>query len=336
MTTTPAPAAGAPLRLDYAGLLYWDRTLALLTGEVAPEGVALDYVAVDRPAELFREQAQHARYAVSEMSLSTYLMLRDRADDRLAGLPVFPSRNFRHGQVYVAAGGGITRPKDLRGRRVGVPEYQITAALWVRGLLRDDHGVEPRDLHWFVGGLREPSFSERLAHAPPPGVRIERIPGDRWLEDMLATGDLDALVTVTPPPCLADGRCRRLFEDHVEVERAYHRRTGIFPIMHLVVCRRAELDAYPGLARRLFDAFEGAKARGRERLRYTSALAVSLPWLGPALEEVDATFGGDAFPYGIAANRAPLEAAVRYAHEQGLTARRLRVEELFSQELADT
>lgn len=322
------------LSLTYGGLLYFDRTLGLLTGDVAPAGVELDYKVFPGPADLFRRQCRDAEFAVSEMSMASYLIMRGRGDERFVGLPVFLSRNFRHGQVYVNAKAGISEPSELKGRRVGVFEYQMTAALWIRGFLQHDYGVHPRQMSWFEGGLDVPTGDPRMPIEPPDGVRIERIPADATLEVMLKNGDIDALFSTRPPRTLnrADGAVRRLFPEYLAVERDYFARTGMFPIMHLVVVRRDVYEANRWVASALFDAFVEAKRLGQRRMRATAGLAVALPWLAPALDEIDTLFDGDAFPYGMAANAKVIDAMTAYAHEQGLTSRRIAAHDLFAEE----
>lgn len=323
------------LPLTYAGLSYFDRTVPLEQGTVDVPGVDLNYVAFRSPGDLFRRQAQHAEFEASEMSLSTFIMLIARGDTRFVGIPVFVSRNFRHSQVYVHEDAGIEDPADLAGRDVGIFEYQMTAALWIRAFLQHDHGVAPSDLRWWEGGLIEPGYAERLPVELPPGIDVSRIPADRTLEGMLAAGDLDALVTVQPPRGFGGGGLpvRRLFPDHREVELDYYRRTGLFPIMHLVVLRRDVYEAHRWLPVTLLQAFTAAKDAGAARLRALTGLAVGLPWLAVSLAEVDDLFGGDAFPYGVPANRETLEAAARYSQEQGLAPREVAVDELFAPEV---
>lgn len=326
------------MRLTYRGLSYWDRTLPIEQGTVTVPGLDLEFEVVERPGDLFRRQAQDAEFAASEMSLSTYLMVRARGDDRLLGVPIFPSRNFRHRDVYLRPGLEIDDPRSLRGMRLGVPEYQMTAALWIRGLLEDEYDLRPDDVTWCVGGLRDASYEPRLTHDPPRGVRIDRIPRGRWLEEMLASGDIDALVTVTPPPTLGStvDAVHRLFPDYVSQERAFHGRTGIFPIMHLVVCRSAEVAREPQLPRLLYDLFDRSRQVALERLRYLSCLAVGLPWLPDHLADIEATFDGDPFASGIAANATSIGAAMDYAVRQGLVDRTLRLDEIFAPQLLDT
>ena len=322
------------LSLRYAGVAYFDRTRPLELGEVVPEGIDLEFVGFDNVGELFRRMAQEADFEVSEMSLSTLCMMVSRGDDRLVGIPVFPSRAFRQSQIYVHAGAGIEKPQDLAGRRVGVPEYQMTAALWIRAVLEHDYGVPPSAVRWQTGGLKTPAYQERFHHDLPEGVTLERIPADKALEPMLAAGELDALIHAHQPDEFRAGNpaVARLFPDYRAVERDYYGRTGLFPIMHTVVVRRDVYDANPWIARSLLDAFEEAKRRARERLRDQDTLAVMHPWLAAELDCVKAEFGGDPFAYGLEANRKVLEATTQYSFEQGLSVRKLDPAELFAAE----
>ncbi|MDQ1662970.1 MAG: 4,5-dihydroxyphthalate decarboxylase [Blastococcus sp.] len=333
--TEEEDAVSAPLPVSYGGLLYWDRTLPLLLGQVTPEGVALDYDVHESAPALFDRQIQEQIYDVSEMSASSFLVLVGRGDDRFVGLPIYVSRNFRQGQIYVSDRSGIAEPADLRGKRVGVLEYQMTAALWIRAFLLHDYGVDPSEIRWQTGGLTKPQWQERLPVDLPSGVSLERIPAGKTLEGMLAAGELDALITAQPPQAFRAGQTspiRRLFSDYEATERAYYQRTGLFPVMHLVVIRRDVYEANRWLARSLLEAFEAAKEQGQRRLRAITGLAVGLPWLAPAIDTVDQMFGGDAFPYGMAPNERVLEAMTQYAHEQGLTPRKVDVGELCAPE----
>ncbi len=324
------------LRLTYGGYVYLDRTRALQFGQVAPEGIDLNFETVEI-SELFRRMAQHVEFDVAEMSLSTYMLMLGQGDDRLVGIPVFLSRAFRHSRVFVNTASGIDEPVDLAGKKVGTPEFQMTAGLWIRGFLQHDYGVKPADMSWFYGGSDEPVYAERRHHEAPPGVSLEQIPAGRTLSQMIESGELAALITAADPEPFRRGSpdVARLFPDPWQVERDYYRRTGIFPIMHLVVIRRDVYERNRWAAASLMNAFIESKRLGLERMRLTGALPVGIPWLAPAIEEVDEIFGGDAFPYGFEQNRTALEAATAYAHEQGLTARRLEPAELFAPETLD-
>jgi 4,5-dihydroxyphthalate decarboxylase len=328
----------AKLRLQYAGVSYYDKTRALERGEVVPDGIDFEYVQFEDVAELFRVLAQDpTAFDAAEMSTSTLTMMISRGDDRLVGIPVFTSKAFRHSQVYVNVASGIERPEDLAGKRVGVPEYQMTAAVWIRAFLQHDYGVAPDEMHWLTGGLETPSYAERLHHEPPPGVTIELIPAGSTLEEMLDSGEIDALATARAPRPFREGtgRVRRLFPDYRAVEEEYLRRTGIYPIMHTVVLQRTIYEANRWAPVALADAFEEARHHGRERLRDLDTLAVMHPWIAAELEELKgpfAHFGGDPFAYGLEVNRHVLEALMEHAWEQRLPARKVEVDELFAPE----
>lgn len=322
------------LRLSYGGVSYLDRTRALETGAVVPAGIDLMYVVPESIADLFRGVANHAEFDVAEMSFCTLMIMVAKGDDRLVGLPIFPSRAFRHSQIYVNANAGLNSPSDLAGRQVGIQEYQMTAALWVRAHLEHDYQVRPDQIHWKTGGLYVPRFADRMPIELPPGVELSRIPDGETLEGMLLDGRLDALVTTEPPRAFVARRpeVTRLFRDHRSVELEYYKRTGFFPIMHTVVMRRDVYEANRWIAMSLLNAFNESKRLGLERLRYQGALAVELPWLSSEVEELDALFGGDPYPYGLRQNLPILEAMTSFAHEQGLTARKLDPRELFAPE----
>lgn len=318
------------LRLSLACGDY-ELTRALRDGAVTPEGVELVYLPLP-PAEIFWRMLRHEEFHVSEMSLSAYVLERSRGLRRFVAIPVFPFRAFRHSYLFVNEGAGIERPEDLRGRRVGVPEYHMTAALWIRGLLADDYGVAASDVAWFQGGQSAPGREERVELSLPPDISLEPIPAGRTLDGMLATGELDALTTAMVPAAFSDPELpvRRLFDDHRAVELEYHRRTGIFPIMHVVVVRADVYDEHPWVARSLVKAFEVAKDRALDRF-HDHAPASPLPFYRAHLEETLADFGGEGlWSYGLEANRPTLDAALRYSFEQGLSARHVQVEELFS------
>lgn len=324
----------SPLSLSFGGCDYWDRTRPLMDGTIRPTGIDLNYLVVPLQ-DLFRRVAQHAEFDAAEMSMSTYLAMVARGDTRFVGIPVFPSRNFRHSYLFVNTKAGIERPGDLRGRRIGVPEYQMTAALWIRAILQHDHDVHAREMRWFTGGLAAPGYVERAAINLPSDVNLTVIDESQTLEAMLDDGELDALISPVRPSSLVErrGMVRRMFPDYRAVEKDYYRRTKIFPIMHTVVLRREIYEADPWVVASLFEAFERAKLVGRERLLVTGPLAVALPWVPADLEEIDEVFGGaDPWAYGIEPNRHVLEAMTKYSHEQGLASRKVTLDELFAAE----
>jgi 4,5-dihydroxyphthalate decarboxylase len=318
------------VRLRFNGVAY-DRTLPLISGEVQPEGIDLEYV-VDLPNPIFRRMFLTDEFDASELSSSNFIIERARGDQRFVALPVFPSRVFRHNSMYVNVDAGIERPEDLKGKRVGIPEYLQTANFWARGILQDEYGVRPEELRWVRGD------TEKLKLPLPPRLDITQAPPGRTLSDMLEDGEIDALISPRTPACIEAGspRVRRLFPDFPKVEAEYFQRTGHFPIMHLVAIRRHVYEADRSIARRLYDAFVEAKRRAYEGLRQGVFLTTSLPLQIAYVEESRATFGNDPFPYGTAANRHTLATVARYVHEQGMADRVLDVEEIIVPELLDT
>jgi 4,5-dihydroxyphthalate decarboxylase len=318
------------MRLRYTGATYL-RTLALMTGEVSPEGVELEYEA-GQPNALFRRTFAGDCAESSELSASNTIIGRARGDQRFAVLPVFPSRVFRHNTIYVNVDAGIERPEDLRGKRVGVPQYCQSANIWVRGFLQHDYGVTPESIRWVR--LRE----EMLPDCLPAGVDITQAPPGSSLSNMLEAGELDALISLEKPACLDAGspHVRRLFPDYAQAEAEYYQRTGHFPIMHLVILRRDVYEADRSLARRFYDAFVGAKERSYAADHHTSHLVSNFPLHVAYMEQSQALFGNDPFPYGVAQNRHTLEALMQYLYEQGFTDRVLTMDELIVPELLDT
>ena len=307
----------------------YDRVRPLRTGEITPEGI--DLTLVERPpGELFKQVVEYEQFECTEMSLSTYTLWTAMGDCPYVGIPVFPSRFFRHSAVYVNADAGIEDPADLRGKRVGVlPEYQITAATFVRGMLQDVYDVSPEEMVWYAGR------AEKLSVDLTPDLEKHVVDPDEDLEEMLETGDLDALVSTLIPDALGDG-VERLFPDFKARERAYYDDTDIFPIMHTVLVRRDVYESKPWVVNSLYEAMEDAKDLAIRRLYNTDALHVSLPWLIDHVEETRAALGDDFWPYGFAPNRPVLEALTRYSHEQGLSPRKVDPEELFVDELLTT
>lgn len=308
----------------------YDRTAALADGRVRAEGVALNVVQLE-PEEIFWRMMRHAEFEVSEMSLSSYAMAVSRDDHRFVGLPVFLSRSFRHSSLYVRSDAELEDPRELRGARIGVPEYQMTAAVWTRGLLADEYGLTAHDATWVTGGLEQPGRAERQPLHLPPGIDVERL-GARTLADALLAGEIDALMAPRVPTVFRapDPPIRRVFPDYATRELEYHRRTGLFPIMHLVVIRSDVAERHPWLAQSLTKAFERAKALAVAGIEDAPALRWTLPFLLDAVERSKAEFGSDPWPYGLEANRATLEVFLRYLQEQGLVARDLQPDALFA------
>jgi 4,5-dihydroxyphthalate decarboxylase len=319
------------------GCWNYDRTRALQDGRVQPDGI--DVVYLDMPVEeTFFRMLRHREFDVAEMSLSSYTLSLFREPQPFIAIPVFPSRCFRHSSIYVSTAAGIASPRDLVGKRVGNPEYQMTAPVWIRGILADEYDVPVDSVTYVTGGEEEPGRSEKISLDLPPNIRVEPIGPGQTLAQMLASGEIAALQTARMPSTYAtgDGRVRRLFEDFVDVERAYYRRTRIFPIMHTVVIRREVYERDPWIAQSLFKAFCAAQRYTYDDLRQTAALKTMLPWLIAHVDDTRRELGDDFWPYGFAPNRATLATFLRYHHEQGLSKRRLEPEALFAPETLES
>ncbi|MGW1797211.1 ABC transporter substrate-binding protein [Streptomyces sp. NPDC001984] len=322
----------ARLHLTFACGDY-DRTRALAEDTVRPDGIDLTYLRLPVEETFFR-MMRHQEFEVAELSLSSYV-LSLRADPApFVALPVFTSRMFRHGSLYCHADAGITEPEDLRGKRIGTPEFQLTACVWMRGILADRHGVPVDSVSYLTGGQETPGRVEKAGVDLPDSLRVSRIPEDRTLAAMLADGEIDALCTprVPSPFAAGDPRVRRVFPDVVAAEKEYYAATGIFPIMHVVVIRRDVYDRHPWVAQSLYKALLTARDLAYENLYDTSALRFMLPWLTPQLEEARALLGRDYWSYGVEGNRDALTTFLRYHHEQGLSERLWQPEELFAPE----
>ncbi len=316
-----------PLRVTLACAPY-DRTEALRTGIVQPEGIDLNYVAIQSPPELFARMLTNGSFDVSEMSCAHALIHRGKNAFPFVAIPVFPSRMFRHGYIFVNTQAGIRTPKDLEGRRVGVPEYSQTAAVWIRGFLQHEYGVALETVHWVSGGVNAAGRPDVLVNRPD-GVAITRIQ-DRTLNDLLVDGEIDALIGARRPAAFGkDARVTRLFPNYRELERAYYLQTRIFPVMHTVVIREGFYREHPWIAESLYKAFAEAKAWCLAQMRFSSSLRYTLPWLHAELDDMAEVFGPDPWPYGLEANRHVLTTLVQYLVEQRLLARPLPLEELF-------
>src|SRR5690348_10629610 len=253
-----------------------DRTLPLILGDVVPQGIDLTFLRM-YPEEVFWRMTRHAEFGAAEMSMSSYMLRRSRGDDSVTAIPVFTSREFRHSCIWVRSNAGIRTPQDLRGKRIGAAEWQLTANLWIRGLLADDYQLQPRDMRWYLGGLHQPGRIEKIT-LQLPGVEVNPINADQTLSQMLQDGELEAVIGPRPPAGFPGPRVKRLFEDFRAVEMDYFQRTRIFPIMHTVVIRRDVLERDPWVARSLYDAFCEAKRRAMAELGDPVVLSTSLPW----------------------------------------------------------
>jgi 4,5-dihydroxyphthalate decarboxylase len=319
------------LRLSLACWDY-DRTRALADGRVQPEGIDLIYL--NQPVEeTFFRMMRFGEFDCSEMSLSSYVASLGRSEPPFVAIPVFPSRYFRHSCIFVCASSGISKPEDLKGKRIGVPEYQMTAPVWIRGILSDDYGVKVTEVQHFSGGEEEPGRDEKQKIDLPSSIKLSPIGKTQTLSGMLAAGELDALVTARAPSTFkTTDAVKRLFPDYVEKEKAYYKRTKIFPIMHTVVIRRDVYAKNPWVAQSLYKAFVASKKIALEMYAQTAAMTSMLPWTSAHADEARTEMGEDWWPYGLGPNKHVLETFLRYHHEQGLSKRLFKPEELFAKE----
>ena len=325
------------LRLSLACWNY-DRVRALQDGRVQADGIDLNFL--DMPVEeTFFRMLRHREFDVAELSLSSYTVSLFKEQKHFIAIPVFPSRFFRHSCIYVNSDSGIREPKDLVGKRIGNPEYQMTAPVWIRGILQDEYGVPVDSQTYYQGGEESPNRPEKLKLDLPPNIKVAQIGERDTLASMLREGSIDALYTARMPSSYQVGRLepvRRLFEDYMEVEQAYFRKTRIFPIMHTVAIRRSLYEQHPWVAMSLYKAFARAQRESYEDLYVTAALKTMLPWLTKHVEDARALMGDDFWPYGFKPNRAALDTFLRYHHEQGLSKKKLAPEDLFAPETLES
>jgi 4,5-dihydroxyphthalate decarboxylase len=305
----------------------YDRTRALIDGAVRIDGVDAVFMTLP-PEEIFFRSFRHAEFDICELSLSSYALKLAQCDCPYVGVPVFLSRAFRHNSIYVRTD-RIKSPEDLKGRRVGVPEYQLTANVWARAILEDEHGVAPADVIWVRGGIMQPGRPEKIAVQFPPGLRIENAPEGETISALLDRGEIDGFIAPRPPACVGNPKVGWLFADPVAAATEYYKRTGIFPIMHLVGVRRLLADAHPWLPAAVLKAFTQAKAAALTELSDTSSPKVTLPFVEERLKAACALMGNDFWPYGVNANRATLATFLRHHQRQGLSAHLLSVDEMF-------
>src|SRR6201984_1441544 len=308
----------------------YDRTRAIRDGRVKVEGCAATYLPL-YPEEIFFRAFRYQEFDVSEISFSSYIRTVATGNSAYIGVPAFVSRIFRHSGIYIRKDSGIKKPEDLRGKRIGLPEYQITAVVWMRGMMQHEYGVKPSEIHWRSGGQEEAGREERPPPKPIPGLDLQTIPHDKTLVGMLRDGELDALFTARAPSSFLRGEphIKRLFPNTREAEQAYYKKTRMFPLMHLVGIRKELVQKYPWLPSSVYKAFCEAKALAMVDLLDVNALIVALPWLIPETQETMAIMGKDFWPYGIAENVREITALTQYLHEQGLIERKVAVEELF-------
>ncbi len=316
-------------------MTFWDydRVQALADGRVRIEGCDATHFALDIH-DIFFRAIRNQEFDLTELSFSSYMMMLDRGEAPYVAIPVFLSRMWRYSAIYIRTDRGIKDPQDLKGRAVGVPEYQVTAALAARGMLSDEYGVKASDVTWLTGGIEDPGRPEKLSLDLPSDIVCRPIPADKSLSGMMADGELDAMVSPLPPSAFLKGHpdIGRLFPDYRALEKDYYKRTGVHPIMHVAALRRSLVDEHRWLANNVFEAFEKAKAVAMPGLRNFGAVKATVPWLAAEVEETIALMGEDYWPYGIEKNRKSIETMARYSYEQGLSKRPLAIEDLFTPE----
>ena len=317
------------IQLGFACADY-DRTRYIEDGTVKPTGIDLNYIRL--PVEdIFWRQSKFQEFDASEMSFSAYLIFRSRPNPPFRAIPVFPSKFFRHSCVFINKNAGIEKPEDLAGRRIGVPEYAMTAIVWLRGTFHHEYGVDQTGVTWVTGGLEEWGRKERVDLHLPDSITVEGAPAPKTLNEMLDAGEIDALFTARAPSAFGrpGSNVVRLFPNFKDVEVDYYKRTGIYPIMHLVVIKESILEKHPWVAQNLYEALCESKDIAIETLESTGALGATLPWLIHEIEFSKQVLGEDYWSYGVEANRTTIEALTQYSFEQGLSERKLSVEELF-------
>ena len=308
----------------------YDRVRPLAQGRVRIDGCDPVFMHLE-PEEIFFRAFRQEAFDVCELSLSTFTLRTARGDCPYVGVPVFPSRAFRHTAIYIRTDRGIARPEDLKGKKIGIPEYQLTANVWARAILWDDHGVDPSLIRWIQGGQEQPGRVEKASFDLPDGVRIRPAPDGKTLSGMLETGEIDGLIAPRAPSCFT----RRapdvgwLFPDPQAAAADWYRRTGVFPIMHVLGLRRALVEQHPWLPVALLKAFDQAKRLTLEALAEPAAPKASLPFLDEQVRAAQSLMGADYWPYGLEPNRVTIETFLQHHHRQGLSSRKLEPEELF-------
>jgi len=307
-----------------------DRTRAILDGRIGVDGCRLDIVTA--PAEeIFQRAFRHREFDVSELSLSSHLITTARGESAYIAVPAFVSRAFRHASIYVRKDRGIEVPADLRGRRIGVPDFQQTAGVWVRGILADEYGVERHEIEWVTGGLEQPGRSVRVPLKLPPNLSVTPIGPEDTLSALLGDGKIDAIIAPRSPSCFGrNPDVRRLFQDTRHAEAAYFEKTGLFPLMHTIGIRRELVERHPWLPVNIYKAFRRALSLAVTELRALDTVKVAHPWIGDEVERIVQLMGDDYWRYGIDNNRNELDALIRYSLADGLIDRPIDLDELFA------
>jgi len=309
----------------------YDRTRAIFDGRVQVDGCEVICSPMP-PEEAFHRAFKYQEFDVTELSFSSYMNVQSRDGSPYIGIPAFVSRLFRHSSIYIRTDRGINGPEDLKGKTIGVPEYQMTAAMWVRGILKDEYGINPEECHWRNGGLEEGGREERAPLHLPPEIDLQSIPTDETLAQQLGEGKLDAVISARAPSTYySNDNIDRLFPDYKSAEQAYYKKTGMFPIMHLVGIRRSIVEKHPWLPVNVYNAFVEAKKICYEEMTEVGHLYQTMPWPVFELEQVRKLMGPDHWKYGIQENEKEISAVTRYSFEQGISARKLEAEDLFAE-----
>jgi len=311
----------------------YDRMEALAKGILQPEGIDVTYLGILSPPEIFSRMIKTNAFDICEMSLSMYFTLRSKGEFPFIALPVFPARVFRHAYIFVNRNAGISQPKDLEGKCVGVQQYRQSAATWIRGILQHEYQVDLSTISWIEGGVNTPRPPDKdMDLLPDSKIDLQSAPPGKSINDLLKSGEVAGYIGARRPDALdTHSNIQRLFPNYREVELDYFRKTGIFPIMHTLVIREELYRKMPWIAESMYKAFEASKAWGLKHMRFSGTMVYMLPWLNEEVEEIDETFGGDPYPYGLEANQKTLETLVQYLVEQHFISEpRPRLEDLFT------
>jgi 4,5-dihydroxyphthalate decarboxylase len=313
-----------------------DRTRPVIDGRIPIKGCEVTFLPGE-PEDIFRRALLNKAFDICELSMSSHILTTARGDSAYIGIPVFPSRAFRHASIYVRTDRGINLPGDLKGKRIGLPEYQQTAALWIRGMLADEYGVATRDIAWAIGGLEQRGATERTKLTLPADLDVRSIGPDDTLSGLLASGELDGIVSPRPPSCFLEKSAPvdRLFTDFTAAERHYAKKTGFFPLMHCMAVRKDVAERHPWLPLEIFRTFTAAKRFAVEELNLINVLRVSTPWPSLAVAAAEEVLGKNPWSYGFAANATEIRTMIGYAARDGLITQAFDAEQLFHATLLD-
>lgn len=308
-----------------------DRTRAIRDGRVPIEGCNVNYIMLE-PEEVFFRAFRNQEFDVTELSFSSYILSLSKGECPYVAIPAFVSRSFRHSGFYIRTDRGIMEPADLRGKTIGVPEYQMTAIVWMRGMLQDEFGIDAKEINWVAGGQEEPGRDERTPLELTNGVVVKKIAEGKTLSRMLADGEIDGIMSARAPSAFVSGapHVGRLFPDYKAREQDYYNRTKMFPIMHLIGIRRTLLERHPWIASSVYKAFCEAKDIALKEVRQMHVPIASLPWMEAEALETISLMGENYWRYGVQENLPEIDGMTRYSYEQGLAVRKLAAEELFA------